>query len=51
LNLSRQIYKNVGVNLFFRRLNQTGGLAVLVSGNHDVAGVSLDFNFTKPVGR
>jgi hypothetical protein len=51
LNLSRQIYKNVGVNLFFQRLNQTGGLAVLVSGNHDVAGVSLDFNFTKPVGR
>jgi hypothetical protein len=51
VNLGRQIYKNVGVNLFFQRLNQTGGLAILVSGNHDVAGVSLDFNFTKPVGR
>jgi hypothetical protein len=51
LNVGRQIYKNVGLNLFFQRINQTGRLAVLVAGNHDVAGVSLDFNFTKPVGR
>lgn len=51
LNVGRQIYRNVSANLFFQRLNQTGGLATLVSGNHDVAGVSLDFNFTKPVGR
>ena len=51
LNLGREIYKNVGVNLFYERLNQSGSLAGLVSGNHDVAGVSLDFSFTKPVGR
>jgi hypothetical protein len=51
LGLSRRIFKNLFVNMFFERLNQTGGITGLRSGNHDLAGASLAYNFLKPFGR
>jgi hypothetical protein len=51
LGLSRQISKNISMNFFFERLNQVGSLAGIATGNHDLAGVSFQYNFLKPVGR
>jgi hypothetical protein len=51
LGLSRQIFKNMSMNFFFERLDQVGSIAGITTGNHDVAGVSLAYNFSKPIGR
>jgi hypothetical protein len=51
LGLSRRIFKNLSMNVFFERLNQTGGVTGLRSGNHDLAGASFEYNFLKPFGR
>lgn len=51
MGLSRRIFKDVSVNFFFERLNQTGNLTGFAAGNHDLAGVTLEYNFLKPVGR
>ena len=51
IGLRRQIFRNMFMNLFFERLNQTGSIAGLASGNHNLAGVSFEYNFIKPVGR
>lgn len=51
VGLSRRIFKDVSMNLFFERLNQTGNLTGLASGNHNLAGVSISYDFVKPVGR
>jgi len=39
------------MTLFYERLNQTGTLIGLPTGNHDIAGVSISYNFLKPIGR
>jgi hypothetical protein len=49
--LGRQIFRNASVNFFFERLNQVGRVAGFAAGNHDLAGVSVQYNFVKPVGR
>jgi len=51
LGLSRKIFKNMYMNFFFERLNQVGSIAGIGTGNHDLAGVSFQYNFLKPVGR
>ena len=51
LGLNRQIARRLFLNLFFARLNQAGGLQRLGTGNHDLAGVSLHYNFLWPIGR
>jgi hypothetical protein len=51
VGLSRRIYRNMSMNLFFERVNQVGSIAGISTGNHDVAGVSFEYNFVKPVGR
>ena len=51
LGLRRRIFENLSMNIFFERFNQTGGIAGLRSGNHDVAGVSFTYKFLKPFGR
>lgn len=51
LGVSRRIFNNFSMNLFFERLNQTRSIAGLTTGNHNLAGLSFEYNFTKPVGR
>jgi len=51
LGFSRKIFKNMFMNLFFERLNQTGSIVGLAAGNHDLAGISFAYNFVKPLGR
>src|SRR5579859_4995992 len=51
MGLSRQLYQHLFMNLFFERLNQTGTLIGLPAGNHDLAGVSISYDFLKPIGR
>ncbi len=47
----RRMYKNVSMNLFFERLNQAGSIVGLSSGNHNLAGVSISYDFSRPIGR
>src|SRR5713226_8630286 len=51
VGFGRRIYKNVSMNLFFERLNQAGSIAGLSGGNHNLAGVSLSYDFSRPIGR
>jgi len=51
LGLSRRIFSKISMNMFFERLNQSGTIAGLSSGNHDLAGVSLSYGFSRPIGR
>lgn len=51
VGFGRQIHKNVSLNLFFERLNQIGTIAGLNSGNHNLAGVSIAYEFSRPIGR
>ena len=51
VGLSREILRNTFMNLFYQRLNQTGGIPGLSTGNHDMAGVSFQCRFAKPLGR
>src|SRR6266852_7381329 len=48
---SRRIYKNISMNLFFERLNQAGSIVGLSSGIHNLAGVSISYDFSRPIGR
>ena len=51
LGLSRQLFRNMFMNFGFQRVNQTGSLRGLSTGNHDIAYVSLEYRFAKPLGR
>ena len=51
LGFGRRIYKNASMDLFFQRLNQTGSIIGLTSGNRNLAGVSISYNFSRPIGR
>jgi len=51
LGFGRRIYKNASMNLFFERLNQAGNIIGLSSGNHNLAGVSISYDFSRPIGR
>lgn len=51
VGFGRRIYRNVSMNLFFERLNQSGSIAGLSTGNHDLAGVSISYDFSRPIGR
>jgi hypothetical protein len=51
LGLGPQISRNISVQFYFERLNQTGSLSGFASGNHDIAGASLAYTFRKPLGR
>ncbi|MGH7749669.1 MAG: hypothetical protein ACREQ5_33620, partial [Candidatus Dormibacteria bacterium] len=49
--LSRQLSKNLSMNLTYGRFNQTGGLGTLPVGNHDLVSGSITYSFLKPLGR
>ncbi|HEV2287802.1 MAG TPA: hypothetical protein VGR81_02500 [Candidatus Acidoferrales bacterium] len=51
VGLQQQIWRDVAMNWFYERLNETGGFAGFPVGNHDIAGASLTYTFTKPLGR
>jgi hypothetical protein len=51
LGLSRRIFSKISMDMFFERLNQSGTIIGLSSGNHDLAGVSLSYGFSRPIGR
>lgn len=51
VGLSREILRNTFMNLFYQRLNQTGGILGFSTGNHDLVGVSFQCRFAKPLGR
>lgn len=46
----RRFWRKVAVNWFYQRLNETGSINGLVIGNHDVAGATLEYSFTRPLG-
>jgi hypothetical protein len=47
----QRIWRDVGMSLYYERLNETGGFAGFPIGNQDIAGASLTYTFTKPLGR
>lgn len=49
--LSQQIARDLSVNWFYGRLNQTGGFANFPVGNHDFAGATLTYSVLRPIGR
>lgn len=51
LGFGRHIFRNMTMNMFFERLNQVGSIAGLSSGNHDLAGVSISYGFSRLIGR
>jgi len=51
VGLGRRLFRNMSINLSFERLNQTGPIAGLRSQNHNIAIVSIAYDFLKPVGR
>lgn len=51
VGLKRQLSRNFAVNMSYERLNETGGLAGLPVGNHDLVSASLVYSFLKPLGR
>src|SRR5258708_6195201 len=51
LGFGRRIYRNASMNLFFERLNQAGSIIGLSSGNHNLAGVSISYDFLRPIWR
>lgn len=46
----RQLGRNLALQMFYRRLNETGSINGLVIGNRDIAGVTLEYSFLKPLG-
>ena len=51
VGLKRQLSRNLGLNMSYERLNETGGFAGLPIGNHDLATASITYSFLKPLGR
>jgi len=51
VGLERRLWRDLGLEWFYERLNQTGSINGLILGNRDIAGVSLHYSFVKPVGR
>ena len=51
VGMSREILRNTFVNLFFQRLNQTGGILGFSTGKHDLVGLSFQYRFARPLGR
>ncbi len=51
MGLSRQISQDLSMDFFYERINQTGILPGLPTGNHDLVGVSFAYTFKKPIGR
>lgn len=51
VGIRRELGRNLGVNWYYERLNQTGSIDGFLVGNRDILGVSLQYSFLKPVGR
>jgi len=51
VGLSQQIWRDLSIQWYYERLNQTGGFANLPVGNHDFAGASLTYKLLRPIGR
>ncbi|MGH9825368.1 MAG: hypothetical protein ACREDR_19225, partial [Blastocatellia bacterium] len=49
--LSRQLSKNLSMNLTYGRFNETGALGNFPIGNHDLVSGSITYSFLKPLGR
>jgi hypothetical protein len=47
----RQLGRDLRINWYYERLNQTGSIGNFLVGNRDIAGVSLEYGFMRPVGR
>ncbi|HKV27955.1 MAG TPA: hypothetical protein VJN90_06755 [Candidatus Acidoferrales bacterium] len=48
---SRQLSKNLLLDMSYERLNQTGALGALPVRNHDFVSASITYSFLKPLGR
>lgn len=48
---TQQLWRDLSMDWYYERLNQTGGFASFPIGNHDFAGASLTYTLLKPVGR
>jgi hypothetical protein len=49
--LSRTLGQDLSLSFFFRRENQSATNLNEILGNHNIAGVSLDFHILRPLGR
>lgn len=47
----RELVRNLGLNWYYERLDETGSLNGFLVGNRDILGASLDYSFLRPVGR
>lgn len=48
--IRRLLWRKVGINWFYQRLNETGSINGFVIGNRDIAGARLEYTFLKPLG-
>lgn len=48
--LSRQLWRDVSIESFYQRLNQSGSIAGFTVGNRDIVGARLEYSFLKPLG-
>jgi len=49
--VSQRLTRNLSMDWFYERLNQTGGFGQFPVGNHDFAGATLRFSVLRPIGR
>lgn len=46
----RLLWRKLSLSWFYQRLNETGSINGLVIGNRDIAGTTLEYTFSKPLG-
>lgn len=49
--VTQTLARNLSMDWFYERLNQTGGFGNFTVGNHDLAGATLRFSVLRPIGR
>jgi hypothetical protein len=47
----RRLGRDLSINCYYERLNETGTISGFVVGNRDIVGASMQYSFLKPVGR
>lgn len=51
IGIERQFLRELTVDCYYERLNQTGSIYGLEAGNRDIFGATLRYSFLRPVGR
>ncbi len=48
--IRRLLWQKLALSWFYQRLNETGSVNGLILGNRDIAGTTLEYTFSKPLG-